>query len=91
MSLTRFCERKHVRLPANAGLHDARVLGNAVLADQANLFPGAHAVTPVAIDAERKWLVEPVSDGDLAALTDTDLPRIQNVFAPPTGLVLDGI
>lgn len=91
MSLRRFCERKHVKLPLNSGLHDANTLWSAVLADQSRLFPNAHTAIPPAIDAERNWLIAPVSDADLAALTAADLTRIQNAFAPGGILILDGL
>lgn len=91
MSLRRFCERKHVKLSVTSGQHEPLALWEAVLADQARLFPGAHTTIPAAINVERKWLVDPVGDTEIAALNAADLTRIQNAFAATGAPVLDSI
>ncbi|MDN5850950.1 MAG: hypothetical protein L0H63_15160 [Nitrococcus sp.] len=82
MSLRRFCERKHLKLPFTQGLHDAQALWSAVMADQVRLFPAPQTAIPGGIDGEQHWLVAAVSDADLAMwMATADLIRIQSAFA----------
>jgi energy-coupling factor transporter ATP-binding protein EcfA2 len=91
LSLRRFCERNRVKLCLSNGPHATGTLWTAVLADRALLFSGTHTSVPAAIDAERKWIINPVSDSDLSSLTAADLARIDSAFATAAGPVLDGI
>ena len=91
--LRRFCNRKHVRIPYVDHPIDGESLWREVLAEQATLFPGAHVSIPPLIDAERRWLMRPIDESDLAVLTQGDLVRISAAVMKPGGAehVLDGI
>ena len=82
LSLLKFCERKNLRLPYRAGGHDCSELWNAVIADHTRLFPAPHDTVPAQIDAERSWLISPVSSAVLAAITQAELARILAVVVP---------
>ncbi len=89
--LDAFCCRKHVRLAATEQTVDARTLWQAVLTDQAALFPPPHNFLPGQIDAERRWLIFPISETDLASVNHADLTRLMKLLVPALGsqFVLD--
>lgn len=93
ISLRNFCEKKSVQFPFTEKLADAKAFWNKVMADSGTLFLAPHAGIPAQLDAERRWLIDPVSENDLAALTQVDLTRIEGVVAPTgsTAIVLDDI
>jgi len=93
ISLRKFCDRKHVRIAYKDQVIEGGVLWQAIFADQANLFPAPHDGLPAQIDAERRWLISPVSEADLLALSHDDLARIAGVLSPAGAqqTVLDGI
>jgi hypothetical protein len=92
-SLRRFCARKHVRIAFREQVVDGLTLWQTVFADQATLFPAPHDSLPSQIDAERRWLISPLSEVDLAALGHPDLMRLLGMLAPAgsSSVVLDGI
>lgn len=85
-SLRRFCERKGVKTPVTSGDVDAQALWAAANADRASLFPGAHAAILTSITVEAPWLISQIDDAQLAAITISDLQRIENAFAPSGAL-----
>lgn len=87
-SLRRFCVRKHVHISFREQTVDGLILWQAVFADQATLFVAPHSDLPAQIDAERRWLISPISDTDLAALTHPDLIRLTGLLAPTGSLEL---
>lgn len=91
--LHRFCDRKHLHIAYRQQNVDSLTLWQAVLACQATLFAAPHNGAPAQIDAERRWLIAPVAETDLAALTHSDLIRLVGVLSPPgsSALVLDTI
>ena len=92
-SLRKFCDRKHVRIAYKDQIIEGGVLWQAILADQANIFPAPHDGLPAQIDAERRWLISPVSEANMLALSHDDLIRIAGVLSPAGAqqTVLDGI
>lgn len=92
-SLRSFCERKLVSIAFREQPVDAQTLWQAVLAGQATLFPPSKNTVPAEIDAERGWLVSPITEPVLAAVTRADLVRLVALIAPGTDdhLILDTI
>lgn len=92
-SLIKFCEKKHVQFRFTTKLPDARTLWSKVMADSGTLCPAPHAALPAQIEAERCWLIDPVTDTGLAAITQADLSRVAGVVAPSGSatIVLDEI
>lgn len=90
-SLRSFCERKHVDIAFRGQTVDAQTLWQAVLGGQATLFPPPQNTLPAQIDAERSWLVSPITEPALAAVTQADLVRLVALLAPGNGdrLILD--
>ena len=70
---------------------DSSILWQAVLADRVTLFVAPHSDVPTQIDVEHRWLISPVSDTDLAALTRADLIRLTGLLASADSpkLILD--
>lgn len=91
--LRQFCERKHVRIAFKEQAADSQTLWSAVLADQATLFSQPNHHLPGQMDAERRWLVSPVAESDLAAVAQADLARLVALLVPPggSGLIFDSI
>lgn len=89
--LRRFCDRKHVRIAFREHAVDAQTLWPVILADQAALFPPPHHQLPGQIDAECRWLISPINETDLAAVTPADLVRLAGLLVPTggSGLILD--
>jgi hypothetical protein len=81
-SLRAFCERKHVDIVFRNQSIDVQTLWHAVLGQQATLFLSPHNAVPTQIDAERGWLVLPITETDLAALTQADLARLVTLLVP---------
>ena len=92
-SLRRFCDRKHVRIAFKEQTVEGLTLWQAAFADRATLFPAPHDSLPTQIDAERRWLVSPLSEVDLAALGHPDLMRLLGILglAGTSSVVLDGL
>ena len=92
-SLRNFCDRRHVRIAYKNQVIESGALWQAILADQASLFPAPHDGLPVQIDAVRHWLISPVSEADMLALSNDDLLRVAGVLSPAGAqqTVLDGI
>jgi hypothetical protein len=92
-SLRLFCERKRVSIAFRENAVDVQVLWQAVLGGQAALFLSPHHTLPREIDAERRWLITPVTDRDLAAVTQADLTRLLALLVPGGGdrLIFDTI
>ena len=92
-SLRKFCDRKHVRIAYKEQVIEGSSLWQAIHADQVNLFPVPHDGLPAQIDAERRWLILPLTATDLLALSHDDLVRIVEVLSPAGAqqTVLDGI
>lgn len=90
-SLRSFCERKHVDIAFRGQTVDAQTLWQAVLGGQAMLFPPPQNTVPAQIDAERSWLVSPITEPALAAVTQADLVRLVALLAPGNDdrLILD--
>lgn len=91
ISLRQFCHRKHVRVPFKEQSADGPLLWTALLAEQATLFTPANQHLPGQIDAERRWLISPVAETDLAVVTQADLARLAGLLAPAvgSGVILD--
>lgn len=81
-SLRRFGERKHLHLVFKEQAIDGLTLWKAVIADQARLFPPPHTGLPAQIEVDRPWLISPVSDASLVALTHADLVRLSGLLMP---------
>lgn len=92
-SLCSFCARKHVGVAFREQAVDVQALWQAVLGGQAALFPTPHDTLPGQIDAERRWLVSPITEMDLAAVTQADIARLVALLVPTGGdrLILDTI
>lgn len=92
-SLRSFCGRKHVGITFREQAIDVQALWRAVLGGQAALFLPPHDTVPAQIDAERRWLVSPITETDLAAVTQADLTRLVALLVPVGGdrLILDTI
>lgn len=92
-SLSSFCSRKHVGIAFKEQAVDVQTLWQAVLAGQATLFLPPHDTVPRQIDAERRWLVSPITEMDIAAVTQTDLTRLVALLVPVGSdrLILDTI
>lgn len=92
-SLRRFCDRKRVRIAFKGRVVDGSILWQAVLSDQATLFLAPHNDVAAQIDAERRWLILPVSAANLAALTHADLIQLTTLLAPAGSveLILDSL
>lgn len=90
-SLRKFCDRKHVRIAFREQSVDGLVLWQAAFADQATLFPAPNDSLPSQIDAERHWLISPITETNLAAVTQADLARLAGliVLGCGSGLILD--
>lgn len=86
--LRSFCERKHVRIPYRELAIEGQALWKIVKADRANLFPPPHVGVFDQIDAEHRWLIDPIKEADLATLSFFDLVRIAEVLAPAGSAVL---
>lgn len=84
-SLSSFCERKHVRIAFREQTVDVQILWQAVLGEQATLFQPPHSAIPAQIDAERDWLVSPITEQVLAALTQAELTRLLALLVPGVG------
>lgn len=84
-SLRSFCARKHVGIAYREQAADVQFLWQAVLARQAALFLPPHGTVPGQIDAERRWLISPVTEADLAAVTQADLARLVALLVPAGG------
>lgn len=91
--LDAFCCRKHVRLAATEQAVNTSTIWQAVLSDQAALFPPPHNSLPGQIDAERSWLISPVSEADLASVNLAELTRLMTLLVPASGgqFVLDTV
>ena len=76
ISLRKFCEKKRVQFPFTAKSPDTKSLWNKVMVDSGSLFSAPHAGIPAQIDAERRWLIDPVTDTDLTAVTQADLIQV---------------
>lgn len=81
-SLSSFCERKHVSIAFRGQMVDVQILWQAVLAGQATLFQPQHNALATQIDAERAWLVSPITEAVLAAITQADLARLIALLVP---------
>ena len=92
-SLHSFCERKHVDIAFRGQPADTQTLWRAVLGGQATLFPPPQNTVPAQIDAESSWLVLPITELALAAVTQADLVRLVALLAPGNDdrLILDTI
>lgn len=90
-SLRKFCDRKHVRIAFKVQPIDDLALWQTAFADQATLFPAPNDSLPGQIDAERRWLISPITDTDLAAVTQADLARLAGLIVPAggSGLIFD--
>jgi hypothetical protein len=66
-------------------------LWQAVLGRQTTLFTPPQNTMPAQIDAERSWLVLPITDLALTAVTQADLARLVALLAPGNDdrLILD--
>jgi len=91
--LRRLCNRRQISVAFQEQAADAQTLWPAMLADQARLFPPPNDHLPGHIDADRRWLVLPVTESDLAAVTQPDLARLVGLLAPAgsSGLILDSL
>ncbi|ARO88921.1 hypothetical protein EBAPG3_014730 [Nitrosospira lacus] len=87
-SLRRFGDRKHLHITFTEQAINGLTLWKAVIADQSRLFPSPHDGVPTQVEAERRWLISPVSAADLAALTHADLVRLTGLLAPAGSLEL---
>ena len=92
-SLRTFCERKHVRVPYQNKSIEIQTLWKAVIDDRERLFPPPHDGLFNQIEAEKNWLISPVTETDLIALTHPDLLRIAGTLtnAGSSQLVLDAL
>lgn len=82
-NLRSFCARKHVGIAYREQAVDVQVLWQAVLAaKQAAQFQPPHDTVLGQIDAERRWLVSPITEMDLAAITQADLTRLVALLVP---------
>lgn len=81
-SLSSFCERKHVNIAFRGQVVDVQILWQAVLAGQATLFQPPHNALATQIDAERAWLVSPITEAVLAGITHADLARLIALLVP---------
>jgi hypothetical protein len=84
-NLHSFCTRKHVGIAYREQAANVQTLWQAVLAGQAALFVPPHDTVPGQIDAERCWLILPVTETDLAAVTQADLARLVALLVPAGG------
>lgn len=91
--LCRFCERKRVRVAYRNRPPECTMLWQATLADRTRLFPAQNDTTPDLIEAERRWLIDPVKPADLDTLTQAELERLADVISPPGSgsLLLDSL
>lgn len=92
-SLRSFCGRKRVCIAFTEQAVDVHVLWTAVVAQQAALFLPPHDAWSGQIDAERRWLISPVTETDLAVVTQSDLAQLVTLLASPGDdrLILDTI
>ena len=92
-SLRSFCTRKHVGVAYREQAADVQILWQAVLAGQSALFLPPYHTVPGQVDAERRWLVSPVNETELATVTQADLAQLVALLVPPGGdrLILDTI
>jgi energy-coupling factor transporter ATP-binding protein EcfA2 len=89
--LTQFCQRKALRVPFRARNVDLEALWAEALGDQARLFPAPNDGVPGLIEAERRWLISPVSAAVLAGVTQPELARVLALLVPAgtNRLILD--
>jgi hypothetical protein len=92
-SLSSFCSRKHVGVTFKEQALDVQTLWQAVLAGKATLFLPPHHTVPGQLDAESRWLITPITEMDLASISQADLTRLVALLAPAGGgrLILDTI
>lgn len=92
-SLRSFCDRKHVGVAFREQAVDVQALWQVVLGEQAGLFLPPHNTVPGQIDAERRWLVSPITEKYLVAVTQADMMRLVVLLVPVGGdrLILDTI
>ena len=87
-NLRSFCSHKHVSIAFREQAADVQALWQAVLAVQATLFAPPRDTLPGQIDAERRWLISPVAEIDLVAVTQADLARLVALLVPAGGTAL---
>ena len=80
-SLRTFCERKHVRVPYQNQSIEIQTLWKAVKDDPRNLFLPPYDSLFNQIEAEKNWLILPITDDKLSKLSLSDLMRIAKVLA----------